>query len=65
MCWSPRACVDEAAWIETLRAGRIAGAGLDVTTVAPLRVDSPIWSMPNVVLTPHAAGEVDLLNQIM
>ena len=50
-------CVDETALIEALQAGRIAGAGLDVTAIEPLPADSPLWSMPNVVLTPHAAGE--------
>lgn len=50
-------CVDEPALIAALEQGRIAGAGLDVTTVEPLPQDSPLWAMPNVVLTPHAAGE--------
>lgn len=50
-------CVDEPALIAALQAGRFAGAGLDVTAVEPLPAESPLWSMPNVVLTPHAAGE--------
>lgn len=50
-------CVDEAALIAALTEGRIAGAGLDVTATEPLPADSPLWSLPNVVLTPHAAGE--------
>lgn len=50
-------CVDEPALIEALREGRIAGAGLDVTDVEPLPIASPLWSMPNVIITPHAAGE--------
>ncbi len=48
--------VDEAALIEALRAGRIAGAGLDVMEVEPLPADSPLRTLSNVVLTPHAAG---------
>jgi len=51
------ACVDEEALIETLKAEKIAGAGLDVTTIEPLPADSPLWSLDNVVLTPHSAGE--------
>jgi phosphoglycerate dehydrogenase-like enzyme len=51
------ACVDEAALIEALQAGRIAGAGIDVTTVEPLDAASPLWDMPNVLITPHTAGE--------
>jgi phosphoglycerate dehydrogenase-like enzyme len=39
-----------------LRDGRIAGAGLDVFEVEPLPGDHPIWTAPNVLLTPHTAG---------
>ncbi len=42
--------------IETLQAGKIAGAGLDVTEVEPLDKESPLWDMDNVIITPHAAG---------
>jgi phosphoglycerate dehydrogenase-like enzyme len=48
--------VDEAAMIAALRDGRIFGAGLDVTSEEPLPAGSPLWSLPNVVLTPHIAG---------
>lgn len=48
---------DEAALIATMRAGRIAGAGLDVTADEPLPEASPLWTMPNVFITPHTAGE--------
>jgi phosphoglycerate dehydrogenase-like enzyme len=50
-------CVDEAALIEALREGRIAGAALDVTTEEPLPAASPLWGMENVLITPHTAGE--------
>ncbi|MGD9865583.1 MAG: D-2-hydroxyacid dehydrogenase [Pseudodonghicola sp.] len=50
-------CVDEPALIAALEAGRIAGAGLDVTATEPLPGDSRLWSLPNVVLTAHRAGE--------
>jgi phosphoglycerate dehydrogenase-like enzyme len=48
--------VDEAALVEALTGGRIAGAALDVTEVEPLPAASPLWDAPNLVLTPHAAG---------
>lgn len=48
--------VDEDALVGALRDGRLAGAGLDVTTIEPLPDESPLWDLPNVVITPHAAG---------
>jgi phosphoglycerate dehydrogenase-like enzyme len=49
--------VDEAALIEALAAGHIAGAGLDVTAEEPLAASSPLWEMAQVLITPHTAGE--------
>ena len=49
--------VDEGALVEALAARRIAGAGLDVTAEEPLAQNSPLWNMPNVLITPHTAGE--------
>ncbi len=56
--------VDEAALIEALRAERLAGAGLDVFQTEPLPADSPFRSLPNVVITPHAAGMTPEVIQI-
>ncbi len=50
------AVIDESALIERLRDGRLLGAGLDVTESEPLHADSPLWDLPNVVITPHMAG---------
>jgi D-2-hydroxyacid dehydrogenase (NADP+) len=50
------ALVDQEALIAALRAGTLAGAGLDVTTPEPLPADSPLWDLPNVLLTAHTAG---------
>lgn len=51
--------VDEAAVVAALRAGRIAGAALDVFQTEPLPPDSPLWDAPNLLLTPHTAAVVD------
>jgi len=48
--------IDEAALIRALQEKKIAGAGLDVFEQEPLPADSPLWQMPNVVITTHSAG---------
>ena len=49
--------VDEDALMRALAEKRIAAAGLDVTREEPLPPASPLWAMPNVLITPHTAGE--------
>jgi phosphoglycerate dehydrogenase-like enzyme len=49
--------VDEDALVDALHEGRLAGAGIDVTEVEPLPADSRLWDAPNVVITPHTAGD--------
>jgi len=51
--------LDEAALIEHLQAGKIAGAGLDVFSAQPLPPDNPLWRMPNVIITPNVGGRSD------
>ncbi|MFQ5942287.1 MAG: D-2-hydroxyacid dehydrogenase [Anaerolineales bacterium] len=48
--------VDQGALVEALKEGEIAGAALDVYPVEPLPESSPLWGMPNVILSPHVAG---------
>jgi phosphoglycerate dehydrogenase-like enzyme len=48
--------VDEAALVAAMQRGHLAGVGLDVTAKEPLPADSPLWDIPNLIITPHMAG---------
>jgi phosphoglycerate dehydrogenase-like enzyme len=48
--------IDEDALIAILRKGRIRGAALDVFRTEPLPAESPLWQLPNVLITPHVSG---------
>jgi phosphoglycerate dehydrogenase-like enzyme len=59
--------VDTNALVDALKKGKVAGAGLDVIEPEPLPASHPLWSMPNVIVTPHVAwaggGESHFLKQ--
>lgn len=48
--------IDEAALIEVLQQNSIAGVALDVFEREPLAIDNPLWTLPNVFITPHCSG---------
>jgi glyoxylate/hydroxypyruvate reductase A len=48
--------VDEAAMLRALDDGQLAGAALDVFNTEPLPAESPLWSHPRVMISPHVAG---------
>lgn len=49
--------VDEPALVEALGSGHLGGAGLDVFAEEPLPGSSPLWELPNVIITPHSSGD--------
>ena len=50
--------LDQQALAEAMNAGHLWGAALDVTVPEPLNADSPLWDIPNLLLTPHLAGGI-------
>jgi phosphoglycerate dehydrogenase-like enzyme len=57
--------VDEPAMIEALRTGHLGFAALDVAAVEPLPQDSPLWDLPNVVISPHSASTIARENSLI
>jgi phosphoglycerate dehydrogenase-like enzyme len=54
--------IDEPALIAALESGHLGGAALDVFAAEPLPAESPLWSMPNVLISPHSASTSDREN---
>ena len=57
--------VDETSLIEVLESGHLAGAGLDVTEQEPLPMSSPLWELPNVLISPHVGAQSANRSQVV
>ncbi len=58
------AIVSEAALVDALEEGHLAGAGLDVTETEPLPVGDPLWTAPNLIITPHSSATSQLTSDL-
>ncbi len=57
------ALIDESALVDALESGHVGGAALDVFREEPLSTDSPLWTMPDVLVCSHSAGTTDRENE--
>ena len=55
--------IDEEALIRSLESGHLGGVALDVASKEPLPPESPLWDMPNVIISPHSASTADNENE--
>jgi len=55
--------VDEPELIKALQSGHLGGAAVDVAVKEPLPPESPLWDMPNVIISPHSASTVEAENE--
>jgi D-3-phosphoglycerate dehydrogenase len=58
------AIVNEPALVDALEEGHLAGAGLDVTETEPLPVGDPLWTAPNLIITPHNSAASQLTTDL-
>jgi phosphoglycerate dehydrogenase-like enzyme len=59
------AITNEAALVDALEEGHLAGAGLDVTETEPLPVGDPLWTAPNLIVTPHSSASSPLTTDLV
>ncbi len=59
------AICNEAALVDALEEGHLAGAGLDVTETEPLPVGDPLWTAPNLIVTPHSSAASPLTTNLV
>lgn len=57
--------IDECALTAALAAGHLSGAALDVFTIEPLPENSPLWDLPNVLVSPHSASTAENENEVL
>jgi phosphoglycerate dehydrogenase-like enzyme len=57
--------VNEPALVDALEEGHLAGAGLDVTETEPLPVGDPLWTAPNLIVTPHTSASSALTTDLV
>jgi len=57
--------VDEPALVDALEEGHLAAAGIDVTATEPLPAGDPLWTAPNLIITPHSSAGSQLTTELV